>query len=135
VWFESGVSHFAVLLKNPDQAFPADMYLEGKDQHRAWFQSSLLTGMVLEQKPPMKNIVTHGFTVDAQGRKMSKSLGNVVSPQELIDQLGTDGLRLWASSLDLAGEAIVSTQLLENIKEIFRKIRNTSRFLLSNLYD
>ena len=135
VWFESGVSHYAVLLNNPTQAFPANLYLEGKDQHRAWFQSSLLTGMVLEKQPPMKEIVTHGFTVDAQGRKMSKSLGNVVSPQEMVNQLGTDGLRLWVSSLDIAGEAVVSAQLFDNIKEVFRKIRNTARFLLSNLYD
>ena len=135
VWFESGVSHFAVLMNNQSQRFPANMYLEGKDQHRAWFQSSLLTAMVLEKQPPMKEIVTHGFTVDGQGRKMSKSLGNVVSPAQMIEQLGTDGLRLWASSIDIAGEAIVSPQLLDNIKEVYRKIRNTSRFLLSNIYD
>ncbi len=135
VWFESGVSHYAVLLNNPKQAFPADMYLEGKDQHRAWFQSSLLTSVVLEKKAPMKTIVTHGFTVDGQGRKMSKSLGNVVSPQEMVDQLGTDGLRLWASSIDISGEAIVSPLLLDNVKEVYRKVRNTARFLLSNLYD
>ncbi len=135
VWFESGVSHFAVLHKSPEQRFPADIYLEGKDQHRAWFQSSLLTGMVLEGKPPMREIVTHGFTVDAQGRKMSKSIGNVVSPQEMIDQLGTDGLRIWASLIDISGEAIISKLLLDNVKEIFRKNRNTLRFLLSNLYD
>ncbi len=135
VWFESGVSHYAVLVNNPLQAFPANMYLEGKDQHRAWFQSSLLTAMVLEKQAPMKEIVTHGFTVDGQGRKMSKSLGNVVSPQEMIDQLGTDGVRLWASSIDISGEAIVSQLLLDNVKETFRKIRNTARFLLSNLYD
>ncbi len=135
VWFESGISHYAVLYHNPSQAFPANMYLEGKDQHRAWFQSSLLTSMVLEKQPPMREIVTHGFTVDGQGRKMSKSLGNVVSPQEMIDQLGTDGLRLWASSIDISGEAVISPLLLDNVKEVFRKIRNTSRFLLSNLYD
>lgn len=135
VWFESGVSHYAVLHTGDQQQFPANMYLEGKDQHRAWFQSSLLTGMVLNQQPPMKEIVTHGFTVDAQGRKMSKSIGNVVSPQEMIDQLGTDGLRIWASSIDISGEAVISKLLLDNVKEIFRKNRNTLRFLLSNLYD
>jgi len=118
VWFDSGVSHY-----------------EGKDQHRGWFQSSLLTAMVIEGKAPMDTIVTHGFTVDAQGRKMSKSLGNVVSPQEMVEKLGTDGLRLWVSSIDCSGEAIISPLLLENIKESFRKIRNTCRFLLSNLYD
>ncbi len=135
VWFDSGVSHYAVLSQNPTLAFPANMYLEGKDQHRGWFQSSLLTSVVLEDKAPMKEIVTHGFTVDAQGRKMSKSLGNVVSPQEMIHELGTDGLRLWASSIDISGEAVVSKLMLDNIKEVFRKVRNTSRFLLSNLYD
>ena len=135
VWFESGVSHYAVLVNNPTQAFPANMYLEGKDQHRAWFQSSLLTGMVIEKKAPMKEIVTHGFTVDGQGRKMSKSLGNVVSPKEMMDQLGADGLRLWASGIDLSGEAVVSPVLINNVKESFRKIRNTARFLLSNIND
>jgi isoleucyl-tRNA synthetase len=135
VWFDSGVSHYAVLEQNPALAFPANMYLEGKDQHRGWFQSSLLTSVVLEDKAPMKEIVTHGFTVDAQGRKMSKSLGNVVNPQQMIDDLGTDGLRLWASSIDISGEAVVSKIMLDNIKEVFRKVRNTSRFLLSNLYD
>lgn len=135
VWFDSGVSHYAVLSQNPALAFPANMYLEGKDQHRGWFQSSLLTSVVLEDKAPMREIVTHGFTVDAQGRKMSKSLGNVVSPQEMINELGTDGLRLWASSIDISGEAVVSKLMLDNIKEVFRKVRNTSRFLLSNLYD
>ena len=135
VWFESGVSHYAVLSKNPELRFPADMYLEGSDQHRAWFQSSLLTGVVLDDKAPMKEIMTHGFVVDEKGHKMSKSLGNVVSPQELIDQMGTDGLRLWVSSLDLSGDAVVSQVLLRNVAEVYRKIRNTSRFLLSNLYD
>ena len=135
VWFESGISHFAVLLNNDKLAFPADMYLEGKDQHRAWFQSSLLTSMVLEHVAPMKTILTHGFTVDQQGRKMSKSLGNVISPDQMIKDLGTDGLRLWAASIDYADDAIISPALLSNVKEVLRKIRNTCRFLLSNLYD
>jgi isoleucyl-tRNA synthetase len=135
VWFDSGVSHYAVLQKNPSLAYPADIYLEGKDQHRGWFQSSLLTSVVLDGQAPMKTIMTHGFTVDEQGRKMSKSLGNVVAPQQMIDQLGTDGLRLWASSIDCQGEAVVSDILLRNVQEVFRKIRNTCRFLLSNLYD
>lgn len=134
VWFDSGVSHYAVL-HNPDLAYPADMYLEGKDQHRGWFQSSLLTSMILEKKPCTKAIVTHGFTVDQQGRKMSKSLGNVVSPQEMIERLGTDGLRLWVSSIDTAGDAVVSDILLKNVQEVFRKIRNTCRFLISNIND
>ncbi len=135
VWFDSGISHYAVLMQRKALRFPADIYLEGKDQHRGWFQSSLLTSIALEGQAPMKQIFTHGFTVDAKGRKMSKSLGNVVSPQEMIDKLGTDGLRLWASSIDNAADAVVSDILIKNVQEVFRKIRNTARFLLSNLYD
>ncbi|MDR3549805.1 MAG: isoleucine--tRNA ligase [Candidatus Babeliales bacterium] len=135
VWFDSGVSHFAVLKDNPELAFPADMYLEGKDQHRGWFQSSLLTSMVLEKEPSMKMIVTHGFTVDEKGRKMSKSLGNVVTPSQMIDNIGTDGLRLWVTTIDWSSEAVISDKLVQNVQEVFRKVRNTSRFLLSNLYD
>ncbi len=135
VWFDSGVSHFAVLVNNPELRFPADIYLEGKDQHRGWFQSSLLTSMIIEGTPCMRTIVTHGFAVDAKGHKMSKSIGNVVSPEEMIAQIGTDGLRLWASSIDCRGEAVVSAILLRNVKEVLRKIRNTCRFLLSNIYD
>jgi len=135
VWFDSGISHYAVLRKNPALAFPADIYLEGKDQNRGWFQSSLLTALVLEKQAPMKTIVTHGFTVDDQGRKMSKSVGNVVTPAQMMEQLGTDGLRLWAASIDYADDAVVSPVLIENVKEVYRKIRNTARFLLSNLYD
>ncbi len=134
VWFDSGLSHYAVL-HNTELGYPADLYLEGKDQHRGWFQSSLLTSMALEGTPSMKMIITHGFTVDDKGRKMSKSLGNVMAPQEMIDKLGTDGLRLWASSIDFASEAVVSETLLRNVQEVFRKVRNTCRFLLSNLYD
>ncbi len=135
IWFGAGVSHFAVLRPNPELGFPASMYLEGKDQHRGFFQSSLLTSMVLEQKPAMESILTHGFTVDAKGHKMSKSIGNVVTPQEIIDKVGTDGLRLWVSSVDYTDDAAVSDVLLKNVQEVFRKVRNTSRFLLSNLYD
>jgi len=135
VWFESGVSHYAVLLPNPSQAYPADMYLEGKDQHRAWFQSSLLTSLVLEKSASMKEILTHGFTVDEHGKKMSKSLGNVVSPGQIVDKVGTDGLRLWVASSDYDSDPVVSELLLKNIAEVYRKVRNTSRFLLSNLYD
>jgi isoleucyl-tRNA synthetase len=135
VWFDSGISHYAVLQNNPALQYPADMYLEGKDQHRGWFQSSLLTSMIIEETPCMKTIVTHGFTVDQQGRKMSKSLGNVVSPQEMIERIGTDGLRLWAASIDNSGDAVVSEILLKNVQEVFRKIRNTCRFLISNIND
>lgn len=133
VWFDSGISHQAVLARH--NQFSADMYLEGKDQHRGWFQSSLLTSMVIEHKPPMKIIMTHGFTVDGQGKKMSKSLGNTISPQEMIARLGTDGLRLWAAMIDCSGEAVVSDVLLNNVQQVFKKIRNTARFLLSVLYD
>ena len=135
VWFDSGISHYAVLEKNPALRFPADMYLEGKDQHRGWFQSSLLTSMIIEQTPCTKSILTHGYTVDEQGRKMSKSLGNGVMPQEVVDRIGTDGLRLWASSIDNAGDVVVSDVLFKNVQEVFRKIRNTCRFLLSNIND
>lgn len=135
VWFESGVSFYAVLLHNKELGFPADMYLEGSDQHRAWFQSSLLISMVLEDHPAMKKLMTHGFTVDEKGRKMSKSIGNVVAPQEMINELGTDGLRLWVASIDTSGDAIVSQTVMTHVKEVYRKIRNTARFLLSNLYD
>lgn len=135
VWFDSGLSHYAVLLDNPELGYPADLYLEGKDQQRGWFQSSLLTSMALEKSPAMKMIITHGFTVDEKGRKMSKSLGNVIVPHQMIERLGTDGLRLWASSIDFSGEAIVSDTLLGNVQEVFRKVRNSCRFLLSNLYD
>ncbi|TET06819.1 isoleucine--tRNA ligase [Candidatus Dependentiae bacterium] len=135
VWFDSGVSHFAVLKDNPELGYPADLYLEAKDQHRGWFQSSLLTSMVIEEQPCMKTIITHGYTVDAQGRKMSKSLGNVVVPQEIIDRVGTDVLRLWMASLDYTDDIPVSDVLINNVHEVYRKIRNTGRFLLANLYD
>lgn len=135
VWFDSGVSQFAVLKNNPNLEYPATVYSEGSDQHRGWFQSSMLAGIVLEDRPCTKIFVTHGYTVDEKGHKMSKSLGNVVVPQEMIDKLGTDGLRLWASSIDLESDAIVSDILLDNVKEVFRKVRNTCRFLVSNLYD
>jgi isoleucyl-tRNA synthetase len=133
VWFDSGLSHFAVL--EPRKQFPADLYLEGIDQFRGWFQSSLLTSLVLEGTPAVRTIATHGFTVDEQGRKMSKSLGNVMPPQQLIDRLGTDGIRLWAASLGLEGDAVVSERVIQNVGEVFRKVRNTCRFLLQNLSD
>ena len=135
VWFESGITHYAVLLKDPELSYPANVYLEAVDQNRGWFQSSLLASLVLEEEPCTKTIVCHGYTVDAEGRKMSKSLGNVVAPQEVIDQIGADGLRLWVSSIDIGSDVIVSKQLLGNIAEVYRKIRNTERFLLSNLFD
>jgi isoleucyl-tRNA synthetase len=133
VWFDSGVSHTAVL--KADGQFPADMYVEGVDQHRGWFQSSLLTSMALYEESPMKGIFSHGYTVDEKGRKMSKSLGNVVAPQDIVAQLGTDGLRLWAASISHEGDLTVSPKVLDNVSQTYRKIRNTARFLLQNMYD
>ncbi|MBY0110153.1 MAG: isoleucine--tRNA ligase [Candidatus Babeliaceae bacterium] len=135
VWFDSGVSHYAVLEKNPNLAFPADVYCEGVDQHRGWFQSSLLTSLVLEDKACMRQIISHGYTVDEKGRKMSKSLGNVIAPQEIVEKLGTDGLRLWVASVGHDGDLVVSPVVLANVAQVYRKIRNTCRFLLQNLYD
>jgi isoleucyl-tRNA synthetase len=135
VWFDSGVSHAVVLKHFSGQSYPADLYLEGKDQHRGWFQSSLLTSLILSKEPAMRSILTHGFTVDARGHKMSKSQGNVVIPDELIAQLGTDGVRLWVASNDYESDPVVSDVLMKNVAEVYRKIRNTCRFLLSNLYD
>ena len=135
VWFDSGVSHFAMLSEGVDVTYPADIYLEGKDQHRGWFQSSLLTSLALHKNPAMKEILTHGFTVDEKGRKMSKSIGNVVSPAQIIDKIGLDGLRLWVASNDYDSDPVASDILINNVAEVHRKIRNTCRFLLSNLYD
>ncbi|MGE0010308.1 MAG: isoleucine--tRNA ligase [Candidatus Babeliales bacterium] len=135
VWFESGVSHYAVLEKDPILRYPADLYLEGIDQYRAWFQSSLLTSLVVEGTPCTKAFLAHGFTVDEKGHKMSKSLGNVVAPDDITKQLGTDGLRLWVASLDYGDDAVVSEKLMKNVAQVYRKVRNTCRFLLSNLYD
>lgn len=135
VWFDSGISHDAVLERRPELQFPADLYLEGVDQYRGWYQSSLLTSLALHNAAPMKAIMSHGFTVDGKGQKMSKSLGNVIAPQQIIDQLGTDGLRLWVATIGNESDAVVSEILLRNVSEVYRKIRNTSRGLLMNLYD
>lgn len=135
VWFDAGLSHYAVLYNSKELSYPADIYIEGIDQHRGWFQSSLLTSIAIEQSASMKSIMTHGYTVDAKGQKMSKSLGNVVYPEEIIKKLGTDGLRLWVSSIAHGSDPIISDALFQNIFEVFRKVRNTCRFLLSNLYD
>ena len=137
VWFDSGVSAWIVLKQNPELQYPADIYVEGKDQHRGWFQSSLLLSLALSESHNacMKSILTHGFTVDEHGHKMSKSRGNVVSPQEMIDKLSRDGLRLWVSSVNYADDAVVSEKVFTAISESFRKIRNTCRFLLANIND
>lgn len=135
VWFDSGISHYAVLLARDYLHYPADVYLEGVDQHRGWFQSSLLTSMALEKRPCMKTIITHNHIVDTRGQKMSKSIGNIVTPQEIAQKIGTDGLRLWVSSIDIERDAVISDELLTHVADVFRKVRNTCRFLLSNLYD
>ena len=135
VWFDSGSSHAAVLEKITDLSFPADLYLEGSDQHRGWFQSSLLTSVAINNSVPYKTAMTHGFTVDAKGSKMSKSKGNVIAPQKIIDRLGSDILRLWVASTDSSSEMNVSDEILSRTSDKYRKIRNTVRFLLSNLAD
>ncbi|MCP1363914.1 isoleucine--tRNA ligase, partial [Halomonas sp. BBD48] len=142
VWFDSGTTHWHVLrgshaavFDHPEQGEgpAADLYLEGSDQHRGWFHSSLLTGCAIDGHPPYKGLLTHGFTVDAQGRKMSKSVGNVVAPQEVMDKLGADILRLWVASTDYSGEMAVSDEILKRTADVYRRIRNTARFLLANL--
>ncbi len=133
VWFDSGVTHHAVLRRREQLRFPADLYLEGSDQHRGWFQSSLKTSMAINGVPPYRQVLTHGFTVDAQGRKMSKSVGNVISPQKVVNELGADVLRLWVAATDFSGEMSVSDEILKRTADSYRRIRNTARFFLSNL--
>jgi len=133
VWFDSGTTHFSVLHSRPELQYPADLYLEGSDQHRGWFQSSLLASVAMHGKAPYKGLLTHGFTVDAEGRKMSKSLGNVIAPQKVVNALGADVLRLWVAATDYRGEMTVSDEILKRTSESYRRIRNTARFLLANL--
>jgi isoleucyl-tRNA synthetase len=133
VWFDSGVSHHCVLDAREGLAFPADLYLEGSDQHRGWFQSSLMTSVAMNGCAPYMAVLTHGFTVDAQGRKMSKSLGNVVAPQKVLKNLGADIIRLWVAATDYRNEMTVSDEILKRTADAYRRIRNTARFLLSNL--
>ena len=135
VWLDSGLTHQCVLAARPELRVPADLYLEGSDQHRGWFQSSLLTGVALTGDAPYRGVLTHGFAVDADGRKMSKSLGNVVSPQKVVNSLGADILRLWVASTDYRREMAVSDEILKRTADAFRRMRNTLRFLVSNLHD
>jgi isoleucyl-tRNA synthetase len=143
VWFDSGTTHATVLggLNNAQHGshgelpWPADLYLEGSDQHRGWFHSSLLTGCMLEGRAPYNGLLTHGFVVDGQGRKMSKSVGNVIAPQKVSDSLGAEILRLWVASTDYSGELSISDEILKRVVESYRRIRNTLRFLLANLAD
>ncbi len=135
VWFDSGTSHAAVLEERPELYSPADLYLEGSDQHRGWFQSSLLTSVGTRGRAPYKGVLTHGYVVDGQGKKMSKSVGNVVAPQEVIDKYGAEVLRLWVASENYQDDVKVSDEILKHVSDAYRKMRNTLRFLLSNLYD
>ena len=133
VWFDSGVTHYFVVDRRDDIPASADLYLEGSDQHRGWFMSSLMTSTAMHGHAPYKEVLTHGFTVDAHGKKMSKSLGNVVAPQEVTNKLGADILRLWVASTDYRGEIAVSDEILKRAADSYRRVRNTSRFLLANL--
>ena len=135
VWFDSGVTHYCVLQQLEDLQVPAELYVEGNDQYRGWFQSSLLTAVALYGHAPYKTVVSHGFTVDASGHKMSKSLGNVISPQEIIDKYGADVLRLWVASIYLHGDLAASAEIFARIVDAYRMLRNTARFLLGNLFD
>ena len=137
VWFDSGATHFTVLRGShqAESRFPADLYLEGSDQHRGWFHSSLLVSSMMNGAPPYKALLTHGFVIDLEGRKMSKSKGNAMSPQNIVDTLGADILRLWVASSDYSGELTISSEILKRVVESYRRIRNTLRFLLANVAD
>ncbi|MEE9315687.1 MAG: isoleucine--tRNA ligase [bacterium] len=135
VWFDSGVSHEAVLRERKNLSWPADLYLEGSDQHRGWFQASLIPAIALEKKPPFKSVLTHGFVVDGEGRKMSKSTGNVIAPQKIIEKYGAEILRLWVASEDYREDIRISSEILGHLVDGYRRIRNTFRFLLGNLND
>ncbi len=135
VWFDSGTTHDSILRTDKNLQFPADLYLEGSDQHRGWFHSSLLTSSAINNIPPYKGVLTHGFVVDENGRKMSKSLGNIVEPQKIINNLGADILRLWVASTDYTQEIRLSNNILKYTADSYRRIRNTGRFLLANLHD
>lgn len=136
VWFDSGVTHTAVVEQRCDELghLPVELYLEGSDQHRGWFQSALLTSVAVNGKAPYKSVLTHGFVLDQQGRKMSKSLGNVVDPNEVIQQLGADVLRLWVASVDYTNDVRIGKEILNQLAEVYRKVRNTIRFILGNLH-
>jgi isoleucyl-tRNA synthetase len=135
VWFDSGSSHEAVLRQRPELTFPADMYLEGSDQYRGWFNSSITTSVAINEVAPYKAVLSQGFTLDGEGRKMSKSLGNTIAPEKVINQMGADILRLWVSSVDYEADVRVSMDILNQVSEVYRKIRNTMRFLLANTSD
>jgi isoleucyl-tRNA synthetase len=133
VWFDSGVVHHCVSVIRPEITAPSDLYLEGSDQHRGWFHSSLLTSVAMHGRAPYRGVLTHGFTVDENGRKMSKSLGNILAPQKLTSTLGADVIRLWVAATDYANEMSVSEEIFKRIGDSYRRMRNTLRFLLGNL--
>ena len=135
VWFDSGSSHFAVLEQRDNLTWPADLYLEGNDQYRGWFQSSLLTSVAVTGKAPYKTVLTHGMVVDGEGKKMSKSLGNGLDPMKLIQEYGADILRLWVASADYRSDVRISKDILKQMSEVYRKIRNTAKFILGNISD
>jgi isoleucyl-tRNA synthetase len=135
VWFDSGSSHEAVLARAHDLGWPADMYLEGSDQHRGWFQSSLLVALATRGRPPYREVLTHGFLIDLEGRKMSKSIGNVIAPQDVVRESGAEILRLWVAASDYSEELRVSREILTRVVDTYRKLRNTCRILVANLYD
>ena len=135
VWFDSGSSHEAVLARHPELGWPADMYLEGSDQHRGWFQSSLLIALGTRGRPPYRQVLTHGFLIDLEGRKMSKSVGNVIAPQDVIKESGAEIIRLWVAMSEFTEELRVSKEILTRVVDVYRKLRNTCRILVANLYD
>ena len=135
VWFDSGSSHEGVQIDRPDLGWPLTLYLEGSDQYRGWFQSSLLVALGTRGAAPYRQVITHGFVVDESGRKMSKSLGNVVEPQEIIRQSGAEVLRLWVAMVDYREEIRIGKKIMARVVEAYRKIRNTLRILVANLYD
>lgn len=137
VWFDSGVTHYAVVDARKDELgeTPVELYLEGSDQHRGWFQSSLLTSVAIKDRAPYKSVLTHGFVLAADGRKMSKSMGNVVEPQKIVNKYGADVLRLWVASVDYTNDVKIGENIIQQLVEVFKKVRNTARFILGNLYD